>query len=87
MLKSLTILFVALFALLVLAVSFHHHPDPGDHPSCMYCKLAKDVSSTEHTLQSLPDFPVSAVVIFARQSNERCLSFSSTIVNTRAPPA
>ncbi len=87
MLKSLTVLFVALFALSVIAFSFHRHPDPGDHPSCVYCKLAKDISSSEHALNAPPDFPESSTAVFADVSQGEKPSFFVCLVNSRAPPA
>ncbi len=86
MLKSLTVLFVALFALSVIAFSFHHHPDPGDHPTCVYCKLAKDISSSEHALNAPPDFPESSTVVFVDASHRETPSLFASLVNSRASP-
>lgn len=87
MLKSLTILFVALFSLSVLAYSFHHHNDLKDRPSCIYCKLAKDISSTEHIVTSLPDFPEPTIESFPLISHKVIHVCSLSLANPRAPPA
>jgi len=55
--KSLIILLAALFSFSVLASAFHHHAELKAYPSCIYCKLAKDVSSTELVILSFTDFP------------------------------
>ncbi len=87
MLKSLTILFVALFSLSVLASSFHRHFDLEDHPSCIYCKQAKDISSTEHVVTALPDLPETSIESFPLLSHNVVHVCPLSPAYPRAPPA
>ncbi len=85
--RSLSILLVALFFLSITAYAFHHHNDLYNHSSCIFCKLAKDISSAEntvHTVLAAPDQPVES---FARTTYEYDHLLPSPLLKPRAPPA
>lgn len=87
MTKSLIVLLAALFSFSVLASAFHHHADLNEYPSCIYCKLAKDISSTEHDIPSAIVFPEPLRHSFSSLSFEHFQFISCSLIKPRAPPA
>jgi hypothetical protein len=85
--KSWSIPIAVLFSLALLITSYHYHADLNGHPSCIYCKLAKDLSSVHHTVHPLPAAPVLMEGSLTAAVYQNLFLPSLSLAESRAPPA
>ncbi|HEY6838002.1 MAG TPA: hypothetical protein VI389_04590 [Geobacteraceae bacterium] len=86
MARSLTILIGVFFSLSLLASAFHHHADLNDQPTCVFCKAAKDLASSDHVPTPPLETPLPQVTLQVPAIVDEPGRLFVPPSNDRAPP-